>query len=54
VENDYTHLVFYIHVHKCLEPPSTVTVTSDTVYSTNPNQDLSRGQSFHTVNQEKP
>jgi hypothetical protein len=49
-----TKILYFIHVHKRLEPPATVTVTSDTVYSTNPNQDLSRGQSFCTVNQEKP
>jgi hypothetical protein len=49
-----TQILYFIHGHKRLEPLYTVIVTSDTAYSTNPKQDLSRGQSFRTVNQEKP
>lgn len=47
-------ILYFIHGHNHLEPFSSVTVTSDPVYSTTPNQGLSGGQIFCTVNQEKP
>ena len=49
-----TQILYFIYGHNRLEPFSTVTVTSDSVYSTTPHQGLSGGQIFRTVNQEKP